>query len=308
MYYKKNENDKHKSICLKSLKQIIDKGYSTVLQNITCTKKSIHSTKFAICMVICALSVSAIQVSTMAVDINQNNPVAKITTKNATDINSIELVSQKNTSNVKTNVENEVKQKSKTEIKTEPVENKPVETIKTIEPEPVSNTEPVVYKPQKYTTNNGTYTIENDVVWQTLSVPTPNTVENTGQKTYMDYRTITNKSSMQYQLQKDPYVWTDELGLRRYGNHYMVAMGTYYGSPGDILRITLTSGQQFTVILGDIKSDLHTDPTHRHKNGNIVEFIIDKYTLQHDAKFHGDISYASPQFQGAIASVEKWIP
>ena len=46
-------------------------------------------------------------------------------------------------------------------------------------------------------------------------------------KAYMDYKSITNPSSIQYQMQQA--AWTDENGFRKYGNdRYMVALGTYY--------------------------------------------------------------------------------
>lgn len=154
-------------------------------------------------------------------------------------------------------------------------------------------------------TNETIYTppIQN---WTKMDVPTtPDS--NTGQKTYMDYRTITNKTSAQYALQQQPEVWTDELGLRRYGNYYMCAMGTYYGFVGDVFRITVSSGNSFEIILGDIKSDLHTDELHQHKNGNIVEFIVDQDKLSSTVRTYGDISKASPLFEGTITNIEKLI-
>ena len=43
-------------------------------------------------------------------------------------------------------------------------------------------------------------------------------------KAYMDYRTITNTDSVQYAMEQN--AWTDDRGLRRMADDYLVAMGT----------------------------------------------------------------------------------
>lgn len=98
-------------------------------------------------------------------------------------------------------------------------------------------------------------------------------------KAYMDYRCITDTSSVQYSLQEQAY--TDDRGFRRIGDDYCVALGTGLTSGcGERFLITLDSGYSFTAIVSDIKADIHTDSTNcyapRGENaGNIVEFIID---------------------------------
>ncbi len=124
----------------------------------------------------------------------------------------------------------------------------------------------------------------------------------TGFKAYMDYHTITNKRSMQYQLQQDAY--TDELGFRRYGDYYMVALGTYYAdSCGKTFDITFESGTTIQAITGDIKADQHTDTKNQHRNGNVVEFIVDTDAMPSLAHRMGDMSYAAPAFEGNIVSI-----
>lgn len=93
-------------------------------------------------------------------------------------------------------------------------------------------------------------------------------------KTYMDYRAITDTSSPQYNLQLKAY--TGEMGIRKIGDRYMVALGTYYAKVGDEFDITLSTGKIIHAIVGDIKSNVHTDKTNRFivHNGNIVEFIV----------------------------------
>lgn len=127
-------------------------------------------------------------------------------------------------------------------------------------------------------------------------------------KSYMDYRAITNTRSPQYRLQND--CWTDENGLRRCGDDYVIAVGTYYADCiGEKLDITLADGKEFTAIVGDFKADSTTDSTHRYYpmsggRKNVVEFIVDTGSLDRTARRMGDISYIDG-FSGDIASVEK---
>lgn len=135
-----------------------------------------------------------------------------------------------------------------------------------------------------------------------LDVPT-NYTSNSGFKTYMDYRTLTSRSSTQYALQQDATTDLDT-GIRMYDGFYMIALGTYYAqSAGERFHITLTSGVEFDAITGDIKADVHTDELHQHCNGNIVEFIVDTNVISNKCRTMGDMSYAG--FDGQILSIEK---
>ena len=134
-----------------------------------------------------------------------------------------------------------------------------------------------------------------------LAVPTAYSA-NTGFKSYMDYRVLTNPRNGQYALQQKAY--TDEQGFRIYDGCYMVALGTYYAqSVGQRFRITLEGGRSFMAITGDIKSDAHTDSLHQHRQGNIVEFIVDQRRISKTCRRMGDMSYAG--FSGRIISIEK---
>ena len=138
---------------------------------------------------------------------------------------------------------------------------------------------------------------QTEEVWIPMEIPSTNS----GQKTFMDYRAITCTSSKQYVLQQS--AWTDDIGLRRYNDDYMIALGTYYGNVGDRFRITLDTGKTFTAIMGDVKDNAHTDSKNQHKEGNIVEFIVDGDYLSKLVWYHGDVSYAG--FKGKISSIEK---
>lgn len=123
----------------------------------------------------------------------------------------------------------------------------------------------------------------------------------------MDYRALTSKSSPQYKLQQSENTTTDEDGFRKYNGEYMIALGSYYGSEiGTRYRITLDTGKQFYAVLGDQKSDAHTDALHQHRNGNVVEFIVDTNVMSATCKRMGDMSYAeNADLQGKVVSIEK---
>ena len=130
-------------------------------------------------------------------------------------------------------------------------------------------------------------------------------------KTYMDYRCITDTDSMQYKLQQN--AWTDEDGLRRLGEAYMVAMGTYYADEcGKTFEVTFDTDEKILVVVGDIKEDCHTDKTNRYSpvydnNGNfisanVLEFIVDTDVLSRHTKRLGTVEYCG-NLQGNIVSI-----
>lgn len=122
-------------------------------------------------------------------------------------------------------------------------------------------------------------------------------------KSYMDYRALTDTSSTQYEMQQCAY--TDDNGLRKIDEHFCVAMGTYYGELGDILHIETDEGATWTVILSDIKSDVHTDSTHRYTTANncMMEFIVDTDAMNYEIKQSGTVNALG--FQGKICKVTK---
>ncbi|MEE3406043.1 MAG: hypothetical protein VZR73_18395 [Acutalibacteraceae bacterium] len=110
----------------------------------------------------------------------------------------------------------------------------------------------------------------------------------TSMKTYMDYRTITNRESVQYELQQDCY--TDADGLRRYkeGDEYVVAVGSPIAEVGDYITVELDDGTELDCIVGDSKGDRWYHLC--GKGHNIVEFIVDTESLDKEAKNAGDVS------------------
>lgn len=130
-------------------------------------------------------------------------------------------------------------------------------------------------------------------------------------KTYMDYRCITDTKSTQYKLQQN--AWTDEDGLRRLGEAYMVAMGTYYADKcGKTFEITFDTDEKILIVVGDIKADCHTDKTNRYSpvydndgnfiSANVLEFIVDTKAMSRHTKRLGTVEYCG-NLQGNIVSI-----
>lgn len=129
---------------------------------------------------------------------------------------------------------------------------------------------------------------------------------NTSFKSYMCYRAITCVNSNQYILQQKAH--TDKDGIRRVEKDVCIALGTRYSSTvGERFLIELDTGQSFTAIVGDIKSDAHTDKkTHSYieANGNVVEFIVDDQKISNDIKFTGNVSCID-KYKGQIKAIVR---
>lgn len=148
------------------------------------------------------------------------------------------------------------------------------------------------------------------ITYTPLGVPTINS----SFKTYMDYRTITNKLSPQYNSVKT-WGWCDDNGFMRANgerdlgvadDYYMIALGSYYGAEiGTKYRITTDTGNVFYGVLCDQKDDAHTNSTHQYaSNNDVVEFIVDTRTLISTVKRMGSANVYMP-LNGNIANIEK---
>lgn len=132
-------------------------------------------------------------------------------------------------------------------------------------------------------------------------------------KAYMDYQTITDTTTKQWELQQMAY--TDEYGLRKIDNDYCVAIGTYYSDTvGERFEITLANGNVFTVVVSDLKQDEHTNETHMYTpvideygnfhSANVLEFIVDENSLSSIVQVLGTVD-GYEYFSGNIESIEK---
>lgn len=125
---------------------------------------------------------------------------------------------------------------------------------------------------------------------------------------YMSYRAITNTASPQYRLQQKAY--TDEQGIRCVGKDKCIAVGSYYSTTiGDRFKITLSSGNSFTAIVADGKSDMHTDSTHMFRpvgygKKNVIEFVVDTSKLDSRVRQSGNIGTYS-NYNGNVVSIQK---
>lgn len=137
---------------------------------------------------------------------------------------------------------------------------------------------------------------------------------NSSFKTYMDYRTITDKTSPQYNFIQT-WGWSDNNGFMRANgeknlgitdDYYMIALGSYYGTEiGTKYRITTDTGNVFYGVLGDLKDNAHTNSTCQYSyNKDVVEFIVDTRVLRSDVRKMGSANVYMP-LNGRIASIEK---
>lgn len=130
-----------------------------------------------------------------------------------------------------------------------------------------------------------------------------------GYKCYMDYRTITDTSSPQWNIQQQAY--TDKNGIRKIKDRYCIALGSAYGNTiGDKYIVELNSGEQLKCTLADQKADCDTNAEHTaDMNGAVLEFIVDVNYLPSNVKKMGDVSYISGmkgEVKKIYKEVNKW--
>ena len=124
-------------------------------------------------------------------------------------------------------------------------------------------------------------------------------------KSYMSYRAITNKSSIQYQLQQQ--ATTDADGIRCINSKPMVAVGTGWGvNVGDTVLIKCENGNSFEAVIGDIKANAHTGSDNKTtlSNGCRCEFIVDMSALNTTVKSRGNVAVLA-KYNGYITEVVK---
>lgn len=125
-----------------------------------------------------------------------------------------------------------------------------------------------------------------------------------------DYRFYNLWYTPHYRLQQ--VAWTDELGMRRYGDDYLVALGSYYSTNiGDRFEVTLDTGKTFTVMLADGKWDSDCDEYNMYTPcvdyngecaGNLLEFIMDKYSVSNEMYAYGSLDYYE-EFKGNVSKM-----
>lgn len=110
-------------------------------------------------------------------------------------------------------------------------------------------------------------------------------------KSFMDYRTITSKTSNQYKLQQIAESTYD--GFRTVDDCYCIAVGTAVGAKvGQYVDIILKNDMTIKCIVGDIKADKDTESNNIYTslNGCCSEFIVDKNYLSDTVLLSGNVS------------------
>mgnify|MGYP003571246824 CR=1 FL=1 len=143
---------------------------------------------------------------------------------------------------------------------------------------------------------------------------------------YMSYKSIKLRNSPAYKITHSNLAYTDTNGYRRYKidinkfsinnqDDYIVAIGNYYktqGSAGDRFLI-VTDKAMYTIIVGDEKSDYHTDKLHmvemrKNNRGNMIEFIADIKRLEKRVKRMGSVTASKNEIiNGRITHIYKII-
>ncbi|MCM1167443.1 MAG: hypothetical protein NC299_15635 [Lachnospiraceae bacterium] len=161
-----------------------------------------------------------------------------------------------------------------------------------------SETSPVVYESNATTQR---FMVGEEVLLPALS---------TEPKLFTDYRSYNLWYTPHYRFQQAAY--TDENGLRRFNEDYIVALGKYYSeSIGDRFQITLDTGIEFTIIFGDGKAPCDCDENNMYTPcvnydgedcANVLEFIVDDDVMSSKVYAYGSIDCLD-KFKGNIVKM-----
>ena len=142
-----------------------------------------------------------------------------------------------------------------------------------------------------------------ELEYKSYSIP-----KNKGFKSYMGYKTLTNKSSWQYKLQQS-YAKTGDYGIRMVEGRYCIAVGSHFKtSIGQYLDLVLENGTVIPCIMADLKADIHTDSSNivTLHNGCVSEFVVDTSVLNRTAKKMGDISYCLEDWKSPVVEIRVY--
>lgn len=142
-----------------------------------------------------------------------------------------------------------------------------------------------------------------ECTYQEFSVP-----NNSGFKSYMDYRCITSTGSKQYKLQQSS-AYTGTYGIRQIDGRYCVAVGSHFTTEiGEYFDLVLENGTVIPCVLGDAKADKDTDSSNivTEHNGCLSEFIVDTGSLYSSARRMGDISYCNDDWNSPVEKIRVY--
>lgn len=186
-----------------------------------------------------------------------------------------------------------------TEFTTEPSTSIAIETEPTTIPTPTEPvTEPTEPEPES------TEPPEPEITYTVIDVP-EKYIKRSLFKSYESYRAITSVNTPHYKLQNQ-YAYTAPNGIRAVDGRYCIALGSYFTSRiGQYVDIVLQNGTVIECILGDQKSDAHTEWPHvAHPDGSVVEFIIDKKVMSSSIVHgSGNVSDLYEEWQSEVVQI-----
>lgn len=139
--------------------------------------------------------------------------------------------------------------------------------------------------------------------YKAYSSPSANTF-----KSFEDANCITNSTKLAQGKLKRKYHLDYHSGVWMVGNRYCIAVGSFYtrkiGVKIDLVLSHNGKRHILNCITADCKADQDTISNHRvHKDGSVVEFVVNTSTLPIKARKMGDVSYAGKKFKGKIEKI-----
>lgn len=150
------------------------------------------------------------------------------------------------------------------------------------------------------------YFRENKIKYKSYSSPSSKTF-----KSFEDAKYITKNVNIPQGKLKSQYHLDYHSGVWMVGNRYCIAVGSYYTKKiGVKIDLVLShNGRKHTLkcIAADSKSDNNTVNKHRiHKDGSIVEFVVNTKYLSLKSLKTGDVSYANKKYKGKIIKINVY--
>jgi len=95
---------------------------------------------------------------------------------------------------------------------------------------------------------------------------------------HMGWQMITSPSSNQYKLRQKYGQKFNNKGFGVINGMYVVAVTTWYGNVGDVLKVEFANGQKMDAVIGDIKNQNDAGCNkYGHMDGKcVIEFVVDK--------------------------------
>lgn len=133
-------------------------------------------------------------------------------------------------------------------------------------------------------------------------------ISSEGFKSFMQYTSIKDKSSLQYKLQNE-FAYTGNYGIRQVNSRYCIAIGTAFSANvGTYVDLFLENGIMIPCIVADIKSDKDTsdDNITTIQNGCVSEFVVELDLLNNHAKRDGDISSCCEEWNSPVNMIRVY--